>query len=152
MAQLGVDPDLTGVASSLVIGIRSYGAIIGASAASAIFTAKITDKLPSAIAGAALAAGVAPADLVAVITAVATGNAGPVSVAGVTAAQIAAAQQGRLEAFAASFAYIYYFIMPFCVAGIVCEWDLVAVVCLFTGHSVLWFLESPEDQMNWSIT
>ncbi len=137
VAQLAVDPEFSGLASAHVIGIRSMGGTIGAAIASGIFTAKITSKLPVTIAMYAAAAGVPADKLTAVVGAVATAAGGAVSVPGkqihltslqwgpeyllcqpgVTAAQIEAAQQGRLQAFAESFAFIFWSILPWAVAG-----------------------------------
>ncbi len=89
VAMLAVSPELSGLCSAHVIGIRSMGGTIAAAIASGIFTAKIT-RLPGKIAEYALDAGVAPGDIPAVIGVVA-GATGPISVPGISGRRTARA-------------------------------------------------------------
>jgi hypothetical protein len=67
--------------------------------------------MPAKIAEYALAAGV-PADQIAnVVGAVASANGAPVSIPGLTDAQIAAAQLGRLWGFSKAYSYVYWTIL-----------------------------------------
>lgn len=156
MAQLAVDKEVVGLATSHIIGLRSLGGAsalffqstvfwtgidiagspAGAAIATAIFTPKISAFLPARTAEYASRAGVPTSSLTAVVTAVLTAPAGTTpSVPGVTAAQIAAAQAGSLQAYADAFAYIYYSIIP---------WAVLAAACLCCLRSV-------KDAMSWKI-
>ncbi len=118
---------------------------VGAAIASGIFTAKLTKKLPNTIAQYALTAGVSSESVDAVVSAVAASNGVSVSVPGgwrvdykvlflrreadaplislgITDAQMMAAQLGRLNAYAKSFAYIFWSVLPWAVVGAIGGW------------------------------
>ncbi|UZJ53633.1 hypothetical protein CBS101457_002953 [Exobasidium rhododendri] len=131
--QLSVTSDLTGIASSLNMAARSLGGALGSSIASAIFSAKLTTYLPVYTARFASAAGVSASVLPDVIAAVAKEGAALKSFPGVTDAQLQAAIVGYLEAYAISFSYIYYSIIP---------WTATAALLLL-------FLRPMKEEMNW---
>lgn len=94
---------------------------VAAAIASGIFTAKIGGSLVPSIAKYATEAGVSASDLTEVVTAVAAAGGAPVSIPGISAEQIAAAQLGRLMAFASSYKYLFISVIPWSVLGAIGE-------------------------------
>lgn len=120
-----------------------------------VLTPKLTVLLPQRTAEAALAAGVSPDNLPAVIGGVLTAVPGvPIQVPGVSAAQIAAAVQGSLQGYADGLAYIYCASLQVGVhrarsrarirADSLIPWAVVAAIALM-------FLRSVRESMNWHV-
>ena len=104
------------------------------------------------IASYASSAGVSAGDLQRVVDAVAGASGQPVILPGISDAQIAAAQDGRLEAYAQSYQYIFFSIIPWTVVAAIGEnfhrkvYDRY-LIC----QPAMSLLRSVRDQMTWVI-
>lgn len=122
------------IATSVAVGssVRGLGGAIGVVVFSQIFSSKLSKLLPSLVTKAVIAAGLPASSVQELILASASHNAQLIqSIPGVTPAILAALQKSTEEAYARSFRYIWYSLLPFCV--------------LTFGLSFL--LKSTKDQM-----
>ena len=109
--------------------------LIGLTVGGAIFTNKITGYLPEFIAANSIAAGATPAQVPSIIGFL-LGPAGSVPAPDVSPAVLQAAVLGLRQAYAKSFSYIYYEIIPWAAAAFI----------------LLCFLKPTAQSMTWSIT
>ncbi len=105
----------------LKLSLTSRPHSVAAAIASGIFTAKINAQLVPTISSFASDAGVSVSDLASVVAAVAAAGGEAVIIPGITPTQIAAAQLGRLTAFANSYQYLFISVIPWTVVGAIGE-------------------------------
>ena len=108
----------------LKLSLTSRPHSVAAAIASGIFTAKINAQLVPTISSFASDAGVSVSDLASVVAAVAAAGGEAVIIPGITPTQIAAAQLGRLTAFANSYQYLFISVIPWTVVGAIGEYSV----------------------------
>ena len=120
IAQLSTPPELISVASALVLSARSFGATVGLAVNNAIFTSKLSTAIPNKIAAAVLPLGLPPTSLGALIGALTTQNTALLAhVPGVTPRIIGAAAGALLQAYSASFRYVWVAAACFCAVAVI---------------------------------
>ncbi|KAL8276983.1 hypothetical protein RQP46_010618 [Phenoliferia psychrophenolica] len=126
---------LLGVATAFTTTFRSLGGAFGTAVAQAIFNSKISALLPSYIAAAAVKAGLPQSSLPIFVGGIATGNATLAATApGVSTTILEAGGAAALEAYAESFHYIWYFMIPFIVVAMIVVSMLKSVKGEMTDH------------------
>jgi hypothetical protein len=96
----------------LISALTPVRVAVGSAIAGAVFTPKLKAYGPQWISQYALAAGVPALRLTEVVTAILGAGGMPVEIEGLSAAQVAAVQLGRLQGYARAYSWIYYTIIP----------------------------------------
>ncbi|KAL8279780.1 hypothetical protein RQP46_007875 [Phenoliferia psychrophenolica] len=119
IAQLDVPPHLVGTASTLLGSIRALGGVIGTSVSTSIFSVKFTSAIPVYLPPALVAAGLPEASIPAFIKAVIAGSpAGFAKIPGISPTIIASGVTAYKAAFAHSFSFVWYFVLPFVILAL----------------------------------
>ncbi|KAM6506720.1 hypothetical protein FSOLCH5_013695 [Fusarium solani] len=118
-AQLTTPPELIALVSGLMTIARSVGGVIGLAINNAIFNNTLSSELPDKIGAAAVSLGFPEASVGALIAAITSQDSAALAeIPGATADVIAAAQGGRLEAYAVAFRNCWIASACFCLPGV----------------------------------
>ncbi|KZO91463.1 MFS general substrate transporter [Calocera viscosa TUFC12733] len=118
--QLAVPPEYMGLASAMSQTSRFVGGSIGIAISGAIFTAEINTKLPTYIADAAISAGISSQYVAEFVEAIVAQNITLAqTIPGVTPEIAQSGVYASLQAYAASFKYIWALEIPFVVVGLI---------------------------------
>ena len=134
LVQLSTPPLFIGVASALVISIRTLGGVVGLAIAEAIYGAMTNSQIPDAIAKTAMSMGLPPQSLGPLIVSFFS-HSDPSKVPGATRPIIGAAFQAAKEVQAHGYKIVWFSFLP----GTV----IAALVCIL--------FHNPKERMNWVV-
>ncbi|GAA6037989.1 hypothetical protein JCM8097_009528 [Rhodosporidiobolus ruineniae] len=132
VVQLSAPPLFIGVASALVISIRTLGGAVGYAIAEAIYGALTNDQIPAAILKAVVPLGFDPANIGGLIVGLSTGQ-GLATLPGATGQVLGASSAAMKAVQAHGYRITWYAFLPGAV--------IAAVGCAL--------LQNPKDRMNW---
>ncbi|KAK4057263.1 hypothetical protein OIO90_001760 [Microbotryomycetes sp. JL221] len=134
LVQLSTPPLFIGVASALVISVRTLGGVVGLAIADAIYGSNTNEQIPAAIAKAAMPLGLPPSSIGPLIGSFFS-HSDPSKIPGVSGQIVGAAFQAAKEVQAHAYKITWFAFLP----GTV----IAAVICVF--------FHNPKDRMNWVV-
>ncbi|KAK4051412.1 hypothetical protein OIV83_002896 [Microbotryomycetes sp. JL201] len=134
LVQLSTPPLFIGVASALVISVRTLGGVVGLAIADAIYGSKTNTQIPDAMAKAAVMNGLPPQSIGPLIVSFFS-HSDPSKIPGATGPIIGAAFGAAKQVQADAYRIVWYAFLP----GTI----IAAVVCAF--------FHQPRDRMNWIV-
>jgi hypothetical protein len=134
MIQLGVDHEYIGVATGLAILARSMGGSVGTTIYTAVLRDRLTHYIVPDVAVPLVEAGVSPANIQEVLTALLQGEVTNPILTSLSPSQIGVAAHGVRIAYAHSFRIVYLVTIAFGVVGTVCAAFSTNVDKLMTSH------------------
>ncbi|KPV74788.1 uncharacterized protein RHOBADRAFT_53726 [Rhodotorula graminis WP1] len=134
VVQLSTPPLFIGVASALVISVRTLGGSVGYAIASAIYGALTNDQIPANILKAVVPLGFDPSNIGALIVGLTTGQ-GIATIPGATGQVLGAASAALKETEVHGYKIVWFVFLPGCIIAAI-------------GSA---FLVNPRERMNWVV-
>ncbi|KAF2817035.1 trichothecene efflux pump [Mytilinidion resinicola] len=119
MVQLNVEHEFIGVATGVMICVRTVGGAVGSTIYVSILQNKLTDNIPKDVGMPLALGGVPPANIPAVIEALTSGNVASPALSTVKPQTLMLAVAGLKQAFASSFKIVYLTTIAFGAVGVV---------------------------------